>query len=41
MSIVRSTFIIDKAGILADVEYGVMAEGHAQAVLDKVGTLPG
>ena len=39
MSIVRSTFIIDKAGMLADVEYGVTAEGHAQAVLDKVGTL--
>ena len=39
MGIVRSTFIIDKAGTLADVEYGVAAEGHAQAVLDKVGAL--
>ncbi len=36
MSIVRSTFIIDKQGMLADVEYGVTAEGHAQAVLDKI-----
>ena len=36
MSIVRSTFIIDKTGTLVDVEYGVSAEGHAQAVLDKV-----
>ena len=39
MGIVRSTFIIDKAGTLADVEYGVTAEGHAQAVLDKVAAL--
>ena len=39
MSIVRSTFIIDKTGTLVDVEYGVSAEGHAQAVLDKVGAL--
>ena len=36
MGIVRSTFIIDKNGRLADVEYGVNAEGHAQAVLDKI-----
>ena len=34
--IVRSTFIIDKDGKLADIEYGVNAEGHAQAVLDKI-----
>ena len=39
MSIVRSTFIIDKTGTLIDVEYGVSAEGHAQAVLDKIGAL--
>jgi peroxiredoxin len=39
MSIVRSTFIIDKTGTLVDVEYGVSAEGHAQAVLDKIGAL--
>lgn len=36
MGIVRSTFIIDKNARLADVEYGVTAEGHAQAVLEKV-----
>lgn len=36
MGIVRSTFIIDKQGLLADVTYGVTPDGHAQAVLDKV-----
>ena len=36
MGIVRSTFIINKQGILADVEYGVSPEGHAQKVLDKI-----
>ncbi len=36
MGIVRSTFIIDKAGKLVDVEYGVTADGHAQAVLEKI-----
>jgi thioredoxin-dependent peroxiredoxin len=36
MAVLRSTFIIDKQGILADVEYGVNHEGHAQAVLEKV-----
>lgn len=36
MGIVRSTFIIDKNGVLADVEYGVNHEGHAQSVLDKI-----
>jgi peroxiredoxin len=40
MGIVRSTFIIDKLGKLADVEYGVSPEGHAQIVLDKVNALP-
>jgi len=35
MGIVRSTFIIDKAGVLVDVEYGVEAEGHAARVLEK------
>lgn len=39
MGIVRSTFIIDKAGKLVKVEYGVNPEGHAQAVLDIVKTL--
>ena len=41
MGIVRSTFIIDKAGQLVDVEYGVTPEGHAQAVLDKVRAISG
>ncbi len=36
MAILRSTFIIDKAGNLNDVMYGVSHEGHAQAILDKV-----
>jgi peroxiredoxin Q/BCP len=39
MGIVRSTFIIDKTGTLVNVEYGVSPEGHAQAVLDKIGAL--
>ena len=36
MGIVRSTFIIDKQGQLAEVEYAVAAEGHAQKVLDII-----
>jgi peroxiredoxin Q/BCP len=36
MHILRSTFIIDKQGILQDVAYGVTPEGHAQATLDKL-----
>ncbi|BCX81939.1 thioredoxin-dependent peroxiredoxin [Methylomarinovum caldicuralii] len=36
MAILRSTFIIDKNGNLAYVEYGVNPEGHAQAMLEKV-----
>jgi peroxiredoxin len=36
MGIMRSTFIIDKQGKLVDVEYGVAADGHARAVLEKV-----
>lgn len=36
MGIVRSTFIIDKQGNIVDAEYGVTADGHAQAVLDKL-----
>lgn len=36
MAIFRSTFIIDKQGVLADVMYGVNPEGHAQAVLEKI-----
>lgn len=37
--IVRSTFVIDKEGMLAEAMYGVAPEGHAQAVLDIVKAL--
>jgi peroxiredoxin len=36
MGIVRSTFIINKQGLLVKAEYGVSADGHAQAVLDII-----
>jgi len=36
MGIVRSTFVINKAGNLFDVEYGVSAEGHAAKILEKI-----
>lgn len=36
MGIVRSTFLIDKEGILQDVTYGVTADGHAEEILNKV-----
>lgn len=36
MGIVRSTFLINKKGVLEDVIYGVTADGHAQEMLDKV-----
>lgn len=36
MGIVRSTFLIDKNGILQEALYGVGAEGHAQAMLDRI-----
>ncbi|MGR8940058.1 MAG: peroxiredoxin [Gammaproteobacteria bacterium] len=36
MHILRSTFIIDKDGILQDVAYGVTPEGHAQETLEKL-----
>ena len=35
MGIVRSTFLIDKQGILQDVIYGVSPEGHAAEMLTK------
>ncbi len=35
----RSTFVIDREGILRREWRGVKAEGHAQEVLDFVGTL--
>ena len=36
MGIVRSTFLINKDGILEEAIYGVSAEGHAQEMLEKV-----
>ena len=36
MGIVRSTFVIDKEGILIEAQYGVDPNGHAQAILDTV-----
>lgn len=36
MGIVRSTFLINKAGVLEEALYGVTADGHAQEILDKV-----
>lgn len=36
MGIVRSTFIIDKSGVLQYVEYGVVADGHAEKILNIV-----
>lgn len=39
MAILRSTFIINKQGLLVDVAYGVTPEGHAQEVLEKVKNL--
>lgn len=41
MAILRSTFIINKQGILVDVDYGVTADGHVVQVLAKVKTLFG
>lgn len=39
MGIIRSTFIINKDGVLAETIYGVIADGHAQEMLDKVKVL--
>ncbi|MCG6968421.1 MAG: peroxiredoxin [Gammaproteobacteria bacterium] len=36
MGIVRSTFIINKDGVVEEAMYGVTADGHAQAILEKV-----
>ena len=36
MGIVRSTFIINKQGVLEEALYNVSADGHAQAVLERV-----
>ena len=39
MGIVRSTFLINKDGLLVEVIYGVAADGHAQEMLNKVSQL--
>ena len=39
MGIGRSTFVIDKQGKLAEVNYKVKAKGHAQAILELVQSL--
>lgn len=39
MAILRSTFIINKEGVLVQALYGVAHEGHAQAMLDIVKSL--
>jgi peroxiredoxin len=36
MGIVRSTFVINKQGMLVEAIYGVNPDGHAQAMLEKV-----
>ncbi len=41
MHVLRSTFIIDKQGKLADAAYGVNHEGHAQETLEKIRNLKG
>ena len=35
MGIVRSTFLINKEGVLEEALYGVTAQGHAEAMLHK------
>ena len=39
MGINRSTFVIDKKGILVEQNLKVKAKGHAQQMLDLVKTL--
>ena len=36
MGIVRSTFVINKAGVLVEAIYGVDPNGHAEAILNTV-----
>jgi peroxiredoxin len=40
MGIGRATFVIDKQGKLAEVNYKVKAKGHAEAILEIVRALP-
>ena len=39
MGIVRSTFVVNRDGVLVDVIYGVNPEGHAREILGKVSQL--
>lgn len=39
MGIVRSTFVINKQGMLVEAIYGVSADGHAQEILKMVKSL--
>ena len=39
MGVVRSTFLINKAGEIVEAIYGVTPDGHAQEMLKKVKTL--
>ena len=39
MGIGRSTFVINKSGVLTHVDYKVKAKGHAQAILEIVQAL--
>jgi len=39
MGIVRSTFLINKQGVLEEAIYNVNPDGHAQEMLDKIKTL--
>jgi peroxiredoxin len=39
LGILRSTFVIDKAGVIRHALYGVAAKGHAAAVLELVRAL--
>ena len=41
MAILRSTFIINKDGVLVYVAYGVTPEGHAEEILEKIKILEG
>ena len=36
MGIMRSTFVIDREGVLRHVQYGVVAKGHAAEILNIV-----
>jgi peroxiredoxin len=38
--VLRSTFVIDRAGTVRHALYGVSPKGHASQVLDLVRTLP-